>query len=117
MGVRASLGSNGTLPGRRVAFWCPGCDEAHSVTVEAPNGWGWNGDLERPTFTPSVLVGGVQWEADSGFHRPTHTVGAGMPRVCHSYVADGRIRFLTDSTHGLGGKTVDLPDWPSTDES
>jgi hypothetical protein len=27
-------------------------------------------------------------------------------------VTDGRIQFLSDSTHKLSGQTVDLPDWP-----
>ena len=28
---------------------------------------------------------------------------------CHSFVTDGRIQFLSDSTHVLAGQTVDLP--------
>lgn len=115
MGAHARYASNGTDPGRRVHFWCPGCDEAHGVIVDAPNGWGFNGDLERPTFTPSVLVRGAQWSPEYSFHLPNHNVEPGMPCVCHSFVTDGRIQFLTDSTHGLGGKTVDLPDWPHDD--
>jgi hypothetical protein len=31
--------------------------------------------------------------------------------VCHSFVIDGRIQFLSDSTHVLAGQTVDLPKW------
>jgi hypothetical protein len=31
-------------------------------------------------------------------------------RVCHSFVTDGRIQFLSDCTHELAGQTVDLPD-------
>lgn len=92
-----------------VLFWCPGCDHAHAINT---NTWTWNGDLERPTFTPSVLVGGVQWETGSGFHKPNHTVAAGAPTVCHSFVTDGQIQFLTDCTHELAGQTVALPPWP-----
>ena len=33
------------------------------------------------------------------------------PLVCHSFVRNGRIEFLGDCTHGLAGKTVDLPKW------
>lgn len=98
-------------------FWCPGCDEAHAIHHDGPNAWGWNGDLERPTFTPSVLVSGVQWAPDSGFHKPGHAVVAGEPTVCHSFVADGRIRFLADSTHALAAQTVDLPAWPYAEAS
>jgi hypothetical protein len=102
MGYRAKYASGGAEPGRRVLFWCPGCNEAHEVDVESPTGWGFNGDLERPTFTASVIVRGA---------------GSGLPRRCHSIVADGRIQFRSDSTHGLGGKTVDLPDWPETEDA
>jgi hypothetical protein len=102
--------------GNRVHFWCPGCDEAHGIVHEGPNAWGWNGDLDRPTFTPSVLVRGVQWGPESGFHRPSHAVEPGRTTVCHSFVTDGRIQFLGDCTHQLAGQTVDLPDWPYGDD-
>ena len=86
-------------------FWCPGCNGAHRVQHGAGAGprWGWNGDAERPTFTPSVLV--TYDGVDAG------TDGA-PPRVCHSFVADGRVQFLGDCTHALAGQTVDLGDWP-----
>ena len=45
-------------------------------------------------FSPSVLV----------TKPPT-------PYACHSFVTDGRIQFLTDSTHTLAGQTVPLPAW------
>lgn len=111
-----ALASNGDTPGRRVHFWCPACDDAHGITVESPNGWTWNGDLEHPTFDPSVKVGGVQWPTDSGFHKPNHAVAPGQPIVCHSYVRGGRIEYLGDCTHALKGQTVDLPPWPYDDE-
>lgn len=98
MTALASLGSNGTAPGRRVSFNCPGCNDYHQVVVESPTGWGWNGSLESPTFTPSVLV------------RMDFT-GDIPSKVCHSFVTDGRIEFLGDCTHGLAGQTVDLPPW------
>lgn len=28
--------------------------------------------------------------------------------ICHSFVTDGKIRFLNDCTHDLAGQTVDL---------
>jgi hypothetical protein len=54
--ARVSIGGNGTAPGRFLHFRCPGCNDVHGITVESPNGWGWNGDVERPTFTPSVRL-------------------------------------------------------------
>lgn len=106
MTARATLAN--AADGDRVLFRCPGCDDNHQIRVGV---WGFNGNVERPTFTPSVLVGGVQWPVGSPFHKPNHSVDAGESVVCHSFVTDGRIQFLDDCTHGLAGRTVDLPEW------
>lgn len=103
--------------GDRLTWWCPGCNEAHQVAV-GPGGWTWDGNAEAPTFSPSVLVGGVvRWTAaqyaDAEAKRargepwPEPT-----PRVCHSFVRGGRMEFLSDCTHALAGQTVPIPDWP-----
>jgi hypothetical protein len=60
--------------------------------------WQFNGDMEKPTFLPSILS---KWQG--------HDI-PGKPQVCHSFVREGRIEFLTDCTHALAGKTVELPD-------
>lgn len=80
-----------------VRFHCPGCDTVHSC-----KGWVWNGSEELPTLNPSVL--NEYNGSDAG--------GEGPPARCHSFVRDGRIEFLTDSTHTLAGSTADLPEWP-----
>lgn len=101
-----------SIDGGRVMFWCPGCEEGHAVTVSAAYNqginWGYNGDPAAPTFTPSVLV--TYNGPDAG---QTDTEGHRAPQaVCHSFVTDGRIQFLTDCTHALAGQTVDLPEFP-----
>lgn len=48
--------------------------------------WKWNGSMDAPTFRPSILNGG---KSD----------GSNIKNVCHSYVTDGQIQFLADSTH------------------
>jgi len=74
--------------------------------------WGFNGDYDKPTFTPSVLVSGVKTtkdadgEWDGGWERDA--AGNTIPEVCHSFVTDGKIQFLGDSTHELSGQTVEL---------
>ncbi|MGK9222085.1 MULTISPECIES: DUF6527 family protein [unclassified Microbacterium] len=91
-------------------FRCPGCGTNHQITTPK---WEFNGDVDRPTIGGSVLVGGTQWAADHPFHKAAHSaVPAGGATVCHSFVRDGRIEFLTDSTHALAGQTVELPHWP-----
>lgn len=85
-------------------FWCPGCDGVHGIKVcEGPGPrWGYNGNPDKPTFTPSILVRYDGADADTP---------EGIPSVCHSFVTDGRIQFLSDSTHHLAGQTVDIPDF------
>jgi len=81
-------------------FQCPGCDMEHAVRLEqssqGPAVHTFNGDYDKPTLQASVLV---NWVSDDK-----------GKMVCHSYVEAGQIRFLSDCTHGLAGKTVDLPE-------
>lgn len=102
-----------SLEGDRIAFWCPGCDDSHVITIVDKKGWTYNGDPNAPTFTPSVKVTGVQWAPGEYFHMPTHAkVPTGGQTICHSYVRGGKIQFLDDCTHNLVGQTVPLPDFP-----
>lgn len=85
-------------------FWCPGCACPHPYRIaRSPREpasvpvWGFNGDLERPTFSPSLLVN-------------ANTPGA---RRCHLFLTDGALHFCADSDHELAGKTVPCPDWDS----
>ena len=94
-------------------FRCPGCRESHLV---GPS-WSFNGDVECPTFQPSILVAGKQVERDDagkwtgGWVRGED--GEPLDMRCHSYVTDGQIQFLGDCTHALAGQTVPLPDMES----
>lgn len=86
----------------RMMIFCPGCKCAHALSVNGVKNtrgasWNFNGDMERPTFTPSLL------QDDT---RPD-----GSRHVCHSFITDGRIQFLSDSTHELSGQTVELPEF------
>jgi hypothetical protein len=83
-----------------------------------------NGDMEKPTFSPSILVRGVNFppvdpatgdyargpDGEYLLDETQHLVGC-TPMVCHSFVRDGRIQFLGDCTHSLANQTVDLPDY------
>lgn len=99
-------------------FWCPGCDGAHGITVgegKSPR-WGWNGNAEKPTFTPSILVRSETWvppvtaENHEEFKRAPWQQTK-VATVCHSHVIDGRIHFCGDCTHELVNQIVDLPPW------
>ncbi len=93
-------GADGEQP-YGVRFDCPGCNETHVLPTkpESPSGWEFNGDLERPTLAPSILV-----------HACVAKDGRELTPRCHSYVRDGKIEFLADCTHALRGQTVELPE-------
>lgn len=88
--------ADGALYGYR--FDCPGCQEPHVIPTTGPKAWGFNGSLDAPTFSPSILV---QWRNHDGEAVHEHR--------CHSFVRDGRIEFLGDCGHALAGQTVELP--------
>lgn len=113
MSPRVSTGANGTAPGLFVHFRCPGCESVHGITVDAPDSWTWNGDVERPTFSPSVLVHPHKTLIDATLEGDALTAPENVTTtpLCHSFVTDGRIQFLGDCTHALAGQTVDLPPW------
>lgn len=82
-----------------IDFSCPGCKLYHVLPVTGPRSWKFNNNLESPTITPSILA-----------TRNMYT-GPGTPpkkEICHSFVTDGKIQFLSDCTHELVNQTVDL---------
>lgn len=65
-----------------------------SGTRQGTPNWTWNGSTEKPTLKPSVLT---RWEG-----------GDGKIMVCHSWITDGQVQFLSDTTHKYSGQTLDL---------
>lgn len=76
-------------------FYCPACNTIHSVTVGSKEGWHFNGDYNKPSYQPSILVA----RKYEGLR-------------CHSYVKDGFIQYLSDCSHPLAGQTLPLPHIP-----
>lgn len=85
-------------------FVCPGCMEmegggtglhilAVNTDARSPS-WTWDGNLEAPTLTPSILT------------------GRGSDRVCHSFLTAGVFNFLGDCTHSMANQQVPMPDLP-----
>lgn len=102
-----------TVDGPRVSFTCPGCKSRHTIMVSPSRPgtpvWSWNGSKDSPTFRPSILVRGTVpiTDDEAGRIMAGETI---IPEsyLCHSFVTDGKIRFLNDCTHPLAGQTVDL---------
>jgi hypothetical protein len=78
-----------------LAHWCPACDRRHLLLMGHRDArlLDWDHNTRRPTFTPDIRQ-----------EEPS--------LVCHYFIADGRVQFLSDSTHALAGRTVDLPAYP-----
>jgi len=82
------------------SFYCEGCEHLHTYTVtEDGQNWIFNGDMDKPSFTPSLLnrnpliaVDGTVTERDR----------------CHLHVTDGMVIHCSDCTHKLAGLTVEL---------
>ena len=81
-------------------FRCPGCLMPHMIKFgEGPGPtWHWDGNQENPTVTPSLLN--------------RRTVGPqDIETVCHLFITNGKLEFLSDCTHHLKGQTVEIPEW------
>ena len=80
--------------------WCPGCKEPHSIYTASPAKaiWSFNGDVNTPSFSPSVRI---------TYHWPDEPEA-----VCHYFLTAGELKFCSDTTHELKGQTVKLPDLP-----
>ncbi len=81
-------------------FICPGCNQEHVFNTTT---WTFNQDFDKPTIEPSYLMKGGR--PKKGLKHDTELF------VCHSFITDGKIKFLEDCTHHLKGQTVDLPDY------
>lgn len=81
------------LHGQCYLHWCPGCEEVHLINIEKPNRlgavWKFDGNLESPTFSPSINLG-----------------------YCHYFIRAGKIEFCGDCKHQLAGQTIVMPDFP-----
>lgn len=75
--------------GRIYIFDCPGCGHKHYFN----DTWSFNGDIENPTFSPSLLN-----------YLPNE------PYRCHLFIKNGKIEYLSDCSHELAGKIIDMED-------
>jgi len=84
-------------------FFCPGyfCD--HGVWINNKNSfgarWDWNGDMDKPTFTPSLKITYPHW-----------VDGVRIDDICHFFIRNGNIEYQGDCTHHLAGLTIELAD-------
>lgn len=90
-------------------FKCP-AGHWHYINTNVPNHqnaqWSFNGDVNKPTFTPSVrertgyfvdpnVKGDEDWLKNNSYQ-------------CHFIITDGKIHFCADCSHDLKGQTMDM---------
>lgn len=99
-------------------FMCPGCKSEHRFIVkwggtsgrDRPS-WTFNGDMDKPTFNPSLLMQWQDFPTDEEHARIMAGEKVPMKKhICHLFVRGGLIEFLSDSTHELAGKIVEIPE-------
>lgn len=74
-------------------YGCLGCGWEHAFALKSEGGHHeFNGDLEKPTVSPSLVQNFVPG------------------KMCHSFIKDGKIEYLTDCQHDYAGLTIELPD-------
>lgn len=80
---------------------CPACRSVHVLDTR----WQFNGDINSPSFTPSLHVSHPAFEDIPAF-------------VCHSVITNGVMHFCADCTHGMAGQSVPMlemnPQWNET---
>lgn len=78
-----------TLPDgkKQYNFFCPGCKCYHGFKEGV---WTFDGNLESPTVYPSLLTTGEN--------------------TCHLFIRKGKLEFLSDCSHELAGRIVDMKD-------
>lgn len=92
-----------------LAHWCPACQEMHHFAIEGYNSsgakWTWDGNVESPSFTPSM---NIRTNPPSDPHYQPDVSSS----VCHYFLRSGRIMYLGDCTHSMKDQTVPLPELP-----
>lgn len=104
------VGSSEGYTAGGLAHWCPACEEMHAFALDGKNAsgaqWTWNGNVEAPSFSPSMLI-----KINPPGH--PHYQPQATSSVCHYILTAGVINFCGDCTHAMKGQSVSLPDLPA----
>ncbi len=87
-----------------VVIRCRACEQ-HFIHLPR---WGFNGDMDKPTFTPSIN------ESCNDPGHPSYQPRAKSSR-CHFTVTGGMITYHGDCSHDLAGQTLPLEEWSAED--
>ena len=95
--------------------YCPGCDSVHGFPVRLnddptpPDGtkWFFNGDLNNPTFAPSIRITSTKPSIQGNPDSPPVEF-----TMCHYNITNGNIVYQNDCAHPLKGMTIPVPYFP-----
>lgn len=88
--------------------WCPACEEMHVI----PDSWSFDGNVDLPTFNPSVKITGKKCVVVDGKWTGEwvrDVSGRAVDSCCHYHLHAGELKFCGDCTHAHAGKKVLLP--------
>jgi Family of unknown function (DUF6527) len=92
-----------------LAHWCPACDCMHQFALDGKNSsgaqWTWDGNVENPTFSPSMNI--IINPKGHKHYNPECSTD-----VCHYFLQNGVLQYLADCTHGLKNQRIILPPLP-----
>ena len=86
------------LEGGLLSFYCPGCKCSHWINES----WQLSFESGKPTVSPSILV------KHGRYKDLNDPINSYEKIICHSFIRGGKIEFLSDCTHELAGKTVEM---------
>lgn len=106
-------------------FYCPACKCGHAIWTKKHNRlgvvWKFNGNMEKPTFEPSLLLKFVEYPpvdpvtgdyakgSDGEYLKGEDGRLLGCKdAVCHIVVTDGILNYQADCTHELAGKAIPM---------
>lgn len=93
------------------AHWCQACLEMHIL----PSSWSFDGNVEKPTYSPSFRHSGIKTVKVDGKWTGEWVLdpqGNPVPEVCHYILTNGIINYCADCTHELAGKSVPMAELP-----
>jgi len=73
-----------------LSYICPGCKLYHNIPFTGEKAWIFNDNIKEPSLQPSILA------------------SYGQDEICHHFLTNGKISFLSDCTHELKNKTIDM---------
>lgn len=92
-------------------FKCP-AGHIHYINTKVHNNsnaqWGFNGNLDKPTFTPSINEKAGQYVDSCTEEERKWYTEHNLGFICHFIITDGKIKFCADCTHGLANTTVEM---------